>query len=94
MNQKIEVTSEHGSEKREGSMLSNRNLCIVHDMPATFLTWEQYATTIPESLTIGGPPAGQFACLYGIIEFADGIVSRVDPEDIQFVKSDKNSDFV
>ena len=58
-------------------------LCKVDGELGYFHTWEQYSQPIGASPMIGGPPAGVFSCLYGIVEFEDG-VRRVDPTCIKF----------
>ncbi len=58
-------------------------LCKVGDEYGYFHTWEQYSVPTPESLLIGGAPAGVIAQVFGIVEFADG-VRRVQPYEIIF----------
>ena len=58
-------------------------LCMVNGENGYFHTWEQYSRPIGASPMVGGAPAGVFNCLYGIVEFEDG-VQRVDPTCIKF----------
>lgn len=62
-------------------------LCKVDGELGYFHTWEQYSRPIGASPMVGGPPAGVFSCLYGIVEFEDRI-QRVDPTKIQFCDED------
>ena len=62
-------------------------LCEVEDRVGYFHCWEQYADVIAPGLTIGSHPGGQFARVYGIVEFAD-VVERVDPSKIIFIDED------
>ena len=62
--------------------------CVVRNRTGYFHTWEQYPKLLlAASPLIGGEPAGVFSKIFGIVEFEDGTVERVDPTDIQF--SDK-----
>lgn len=58
-------------------------LCEVDGELGYFHCWEQYAKTVEPSVMAGGAPGGQFGCVYGIVEFEDG-VRRVDPWRIKF----------
>lgn len=50
-----------------------------------FHQWEQWSNVIGESPLIGGHSAGQISQVYGIVEFSDGSVKRVEPTLIRFV---------
>ena len=63
-------------------------ICEVDGRPGYFHTWEQFSKPVEGSILIGGPPAGVFAQVFGIVEFADG-VQRVEPYKIKF--SDENN---
>ncbi len=58
-------------------------MCVVNGEVGYFHMWEEYSKPLPESPTIGGPPAGIFSKVFGIVEFLNG-VRRVDPTDIEF----------
>lgn len=58
-------------------------LCTVNGRPGFFHTWEQWSEVVGESPLVGGHPAGAVSCVYGIVEFANG-VERVDPTSIRF----------
>lgn len=53
-----------------------------------FHQWEQWSNVIGESPLIGGHSAGQISQVYGIVEFSDGSVKRVEPTSIKFVDGD------
>lgn len=59
-------------------------LCKVGNDLGYFHCWEQYADVITPGLTVGSHPGGQYARIFGIVEFKDG-VERVSPEKIKFV---------
>lgn len=61
-----------------------RRSCIVDGQMCLFHCWEQYGAVLEPSLLIGGHPGGQVARVYGIVEFPDGTVKRVDINDIKF----------
>lgn len=67
--------------------------CEVEGEVGYFHTWEHCSYTITGSFEasplVGGAPAGQFSRLYGIVEFEDGSVKRVDPAKIIFKESTK-----
>lgn len=48
-----------------------------------FHCWEQYSEPIEASPLIGGPPAGVYSRIYGIVELGYG-VCRVQPYQIVF----------
>ena len=54
---------------------------------ALFHTWEHYSTVIDAGLMVGSHPAGQISVLYGIVEYEDGTIDRVDPSMIHFCDS-------
>ena len=58
--------------------------CQVNDRVGYFHLWEQHADVITPGLTIGSHPGGQYARVFGIVEFPDG-VKRVDPSKIKFI---------
>ena len=60
-----------------------KQLCKVDGQYGYFLAWEQYAQPISPSPFMGGPPGGQYAQLFGIVQFED-CVRRVEPTDIVF----------
>lgn len=66
-----------------------RRNCEVEGKVGYFHTWEHFADTIEASPLVGGAPARQFSRVYGIVEFEDGSVKRVDPAKIIFKESTK-----
>lgn len=60
-------------------------VCEVNGEEGTFHCWEQYSTVIEASLLVGGHPAGQIAQVFGIVEFKDGTIRRVQPYQIKFI---------
>ena len=54
---------------------------------ALFHCWNHWAQTVSASLLRGGAPAGQHAETYGVVEFEDGTVKSVYPEQIRFLDS-------
>jgi hypothetical protein len=61
-----------------------KRLCNVNGKLGYFHTWENYSRPQEASPFIGGYPSGVFSKIFGIVEFAGGPVSRVDPSDIVF----------
>ena len=59
-------------------------LCKLHDKDAVFHKWSQRGYTIGESMTYGGPSAGQVLYPVGIVEYKDGTVEEVYPSSIKF----------
>jgi len=57
--------------------------CTVNGEFGYFHVWEHYSKPLPASPLLGGAPAGVFSCMFGIVEFADG-VRRINPIDIKF----------
>lgn len=66
--------------------------CEVEGEVGYFHTWEHFADTIGASPLVGGAPAGQFSRVYGIVEFENGSVKRVDPTKIIFKGSTEEGD--
>lgn len=58
--------------------------CIVNGEKCLFHCWEQWSNVIEPSLMIGGHPGGQISQVFGICEFEDGTVKRIDPSNIKF----------
>lgn len=58
--------------------------CTVDGRPGYFHIWEQYSTPVEASPLIGGPPAGVYSQVFGIVEFSDE-VCRVEPYKIKFM---------
>ena len=50
-----------------------------------FHLWEQWFNVVGASAFPGGHSAGQVGSVYGIVEFEDGCVERVEPTEIIFV---------
>lgn len=55
--------------------------CTVNGTRAIFHRWVDEARTINPSTF----ERGQFYRVYGLVEFEDGTVQKVDPEDIRFM---------
>lgn len=58
--------------------------CYVHGERAMFHCWAQESYVVGPSLLVGGHNGGTVAFVKGIVEFENGGVSKVDPENIQF----------
>lgn len=57
--------------------------CAVNGEKGYFHLWEHYSRPVDASPLIGGAPAGIISCVFGIVEFPDGI-RRVEPTSIIF----------
>lgn len=57
--------------------------CTVNGELGYFHRWEHFSEPIGASPYVGGPPAGVFSRVYGIVEFANG-VRRIEPCAIEF----------
>lgn len=60
-------------------------LCEVKNKICYFHTWEHWSNVIDASNLIGGHPGGQISTVFGIVEFPDGTVKEVYPNEIRFV---------
>lgn len=58
--------------------------CVVSGEKARFHVWEQYSEVIAPGMAIGSHQGGQISQVFGIVEFEDGTVKRVDPYKIEF----------
>ena len=58
-------------------------ICMVDGRPGYFHCWEQYCGVISPGLTVGSHPGGQFARVFGIVEFKEGM-ECVDIHKIKF----------
>ena len=56
---------------------------------ALFHRWYEYKNIVEGSIMTGGHPAGQVSWLYGVVEFEDGKVGLVEPQNIIFVGTEK-----
>lgn len=77
-------------DKLEIPITHPTRLCKVSGEYGYFHTWEQFSKPVEASPLIGGAPAGIMSCVYGIVEFRDG-VRRVCPTHIQFVDEDNEA---
>ena len=59
--------------------------CLVNGEEAIFQCWEQWSNVIEPSLLKGGHPGGQISQVFGIVEFKDGTIERVQPYEIKFI---------
>lgn len=59
-------------------------LCEVDGKYGYFHCWEQISEVYTPSPMVGGHPGGQVSRVYGLVEFGDGHVKRVDITDIRF----------
>lgn len=64
-------------------------LCEVRGRVGYFHVWEHFSKPLEASPFVGGPPAGVFSKVFGIVEFSD-CVKRVDPTDICFCDDDNS----
>ena len=46
--------------------------CTVDGRVGYFHCWEQYSQPLEASPLVGGPPAGVFSRVYGVVEFTEG----------------------
>lgn len=52
---------------------------------ALFHCWEQHSYIVPPSMMTGGHNGGVVSGILGIVEFANGSIAQVKPEDIVFI---------
>lgn len=55
------------------------------DIKALFHCWSHRSEVVGESYLRGGHPAGQISSTFAIVEFEDGTVHEVEPQNIRFV---------
>lgn len=61
-----------------------RRICYVGEKRAMFHCWSQESRIVEPSIRVGGHGGGILAGVLGIVEFEDGAVAKVYPENIQF----------
>lgn len=59
--------------------------CEVKGEKAIFHCWEHWSQVIEPSALRGGHSGGQISQVFGIVEFEDGTVKRVQPFDVKFI---------
>lgn len=59
--------------------------CEVNGEEAIFHCWEQYSDVVNPSALKGGHYGGQISQVFGIVEFKDGTVKRIQPYEIKFI---------
>lgn len=69
---------------REGLSLDLRP-CIVNGKPALFHRWADWSEIVEPAIMRGGHGGGVVRAALAIVEFKDGTVGRVLPENIRFV---------
>ena len=61
-------------------------LCKVNkNVVGYFHGWEHWSNVIDASYLVGGHPGGQISYTLGIVEYPDGTIKQVYPNDIQFI---------
>lgn len=55
------------------------------DIKALFHCWSYRSELVGESLVRGGHPGGQISATFGLVEYEDGTMHEVEPQNIQFV---------
>lgn len=73
-----ETTRNYNGEKK------TRMLKPEETHTALFHRWIYESMVVGDSLLIGGAPGGQISHAYGLVEYEDGEVQRVDPGYIRF----------
>ena len=61
--------------------------CIADGKNALFHMWENFSKPLPAEIHIGGAPAGLLSFTWAIVEFEDGTVQRIPPQDVKFCDS-------
>lgn len=59
--------------------------CEVNGEETIFHCWEQYSQVVKPSVLIGGHGGGQISQVFGIVEFKDGTIRRIQPHEIKFI---------
>lgn len=62
--------------------------CMIGDKKALFHCWAMKAEVVGASPLRGGHPGGQLSQLFGIVEFENGVVAELVPQEIRFVDTD------
>lgn len=65
-------------------------LCMVGEEQALFHRWTEERQLVDASPMIGGHPGGEIASTLAIVEYMDGRVERVLPEQIRFLDTKDN----
>ena len=59
--------------------------CLVNGEKGLFHEWEQFSEIIPPSPMLGGHGGGVIGMTYGLVEFENGEMKRVNTTAIKFV---------
>ena len=63
--------------------------CYAKGKKALFHRWFEHHFIVPPKIAIGSPPTGgEETCLYAIVEYEDGTVEGIFPQDIVFADSE------
>lgn len=62
--------------------------CMIGDKKALFHCWAMRYELVGASPLRGGHPGGQLSQLFGIVEFENGVVAELVPQEIRFVDTD------
>lgn len=62
----------------------------IEERKALFHGWSTIAQLVDASPMIGGHPGGAISDTFAIVEYMDGEVERVRPEQIQFLDTEKH----
>ena len=59
--------------------------CKVNDKEAYFHKWNTHQGVVEASPFVGGAPAGQIQYTLGLVEYEDGTMAEVTPQEIKFI---------
>lgn len=63
--------------------------CVWNGRPARFHRWCDWSEIVEPSAMVGGHNGGELRYTVGIVEFEDGTIKRVLPQDIRFMDGAK-----
>lgn len=70
----------------------NTREVLVNGKQGYFHTWEHFSEPLKDSKIVWGAPCRTISKIFGIVEFKDGTVERVEPTSIKFIDIEELKD--
>lgn len=83
----VRIPAKKQSYRKKGDTLNvyEKEIEPEHEIKALFHCWNHRSEVVGESPLRGGHPGGQVSATFAIVEFEDGTVKEVEPQNIRFV---------
>lgn len=81
----VHIPEERERIRNMSGKVTTKVIREVEQHKALFHCWDHRSELCDASPMIGGHPGGQVSCTFAIVEYEDGTVHEVEPQNIRFV---------